>query len=120
MFSFEPDGWRDRFPARCTETQARHGLRVGLSRAGERLTLLAEGLSNAEIAGHWSNSGETTNISSSRKKGRCRIDWRRETVTLPVADVDRAKHFYSQQVGFNVDHDSPISDEMRVAAEPGS
>jgi len=50
------------------------------------------------------------------------MDWKLETVTLPVADVDRAKHFYSEQVGFNVDHDTPVSDEMRIVqlTPPGS
>lgn len=50
------------------------------------------------------------------------MDWKLEVVVVPVTDVDRAKHFYSEQVGFVVDHDTRISDEMRVVQliPPGS
>jgi predicted enzyme related to lactoylglutathione lyase len=43
-------------------------------------------------------------------------------VTVPVSDVDRAKAFYSEQVGFTVDHDHTVSDEMRFVqlTPPGS
>ncbi len=47
-------------------------------------------------------------------KGRCLMDWKLELVVIPVTDVDRAKRFYSEQVGFVVDHDTRIGDEMRV------
>ncbi|WIG58911.1 MAG: hypothetical protein OJF49_001658 [Ktedonobacterales bacterium] len=42
------------------------------------------------------------------------MDWKLEVVVLPVADVDRAKHFYSEQMGFVVDVDNRISDKFRV------
>jgi catechol 2,3-dioxygenase-like lactoylglutathione lyase family enzyme len=50
------------------------------------------------------------------------MDWRLEVVVIPVADVDRAKSFYVEKVGFNLDYDSRISDEMRVIqlTPPGS
>ncbi len=32
--------------------------------------------------------------------------WSLEVIALPVADVDRAKDFYAEQVGFAVDHDT--------------
>jgi catechol 2,3-dioxygenase-like lactoylglutathione lyase family enzyme len=50
------------------------------------------------------------------------MDWKLEVVVVPVADVDRAKRFYSEQAGFVVDHDTRISDEMRVVqlTPPGS
>lgn len=50
------------------------------------------------------------------------MDWKLELVVIPVSDVDRAKHFYSEQLGFTVDHDSRISDEVRVVqlTPPGS
>lgn len=50
------------------------------------------------------------------------MDWKLEVVVVPVTDVDRAKHFFSEQVGFVVDHDTRISDEMRVVQliPPGS
>jgi catechol 2,3-dioxygenase-like lactoylglutathione lyase family enzyme len=41
------------------------------------------------------------------------MDWKLELVAVPVSDVDRAKAFYADKVGFNVDHDHNISDEMR-------
>jgi catechol 2,3-dioxygenase-like lactoylglutathione lyase family enzyme len=41
-------------------------------------------------------------------------DFRLEVVQVPVADVDRAKAFYVDQAGFNADHDTQISDTMRV------
>ena len=50
------------------------------------------------------------------------MDWKLEVVPVPVSDVDRAKHFYSEQVGFVVDLDTQISDEMRLVqlTPPGS
>jgi catechol 2,3-dioxygenase-like lactoylglutathione lyase family enzyme len=42
------------------------------------------------------------------------VDLRLEVVQVPVADVDRAKAFYVDQAGFNADHDTQISDTMRV------
>ena len=36
-----------------------------------------------------------------------------ELVPVPVTDVDRAKAFYVDQVGFNDDHDHQFSDEIR-------
>ena len=41
-------------------------------------------------------------------------DFRLEVVQVPVADVDRAKAFYVDQLGFAADHDTQISDTMRV------
>lgn len=42
------------------------------------------------------------------------MDWKLELVPIPVSDVDRAKAFYTEQVGFNVDLDHRASDEFRV------
>ncbi len=42
------------------------------------------------------------------------MDWKLEVVPVPVSDVDRAKSFYSEQVGFVVDLDTQIGDEMRL------
>jgi predicted enzyme related to lactoylglutathione lyase len=41
------------------------------------------------------------------------VDWKLELVSVPVSDVDRAKRFYTEQVGFNADHDHTVSDELR-------
>lgn len=50
------------------------------------------------------------------------MDWKLEVVVVPVADIDRSKHFYSEQVGFVVDHDTRIGDDVRVVqlTPPGS
>ena len=50
------------------------------------------------------------------------MDWKLELVAIPVTDVDRAKAFYVDQVGFAADHDHVVSDEMRFVqlTPPGS
>jgi predicted enzyme related to lactoylglutathione lyase len=50
------------------------------------------------------------------------VDWRLELVQVPVSDVDRAKTFYTDKVGFNADHDHSVSDEIRFVqlTPPGS
>jgi predicted lactoylglutathione lyase len=50
------------------------------------------------------------------------MDWKLELVPLPVSDVDRAKSFYTEKVGFDLDHDYRGNDEMRVVqlTPPGS
>jgi predicted enzyme related to lactoylglutathione lyase len=50
------------------------------------------------------------------------VDWKLELVSVPVSDVDRAKAFYVDQVGFNADHDHRVSDTMRFVqlTPPGS
>jgi catechol 2,3-dioxygenase-like lactoylglutathione lyase family enzyme len=41
------------------------------------------------------------------------MDCKLELVILPVSDVDRAKSFYVDQVGFNADHDASPTDDIR-------
>ena len=41
------------------------------------------------------------------------MDWKLELVAVPVSDVDRAKAFYTERVGFNADHDYRVSDSIR-------
>jgi catechol 2,3-dioxygenase-like lactoylglutathione lyase family enzyme len=50
------------------------------------------------------------------------MDWTLEVVIVPVTDVDRAKEFYSEKLGFNVDVDRRMSESMRVVqlTPPGS
>ena len=50
------------------------------------------------------------------------MDFKLELVAVPVTDVDRAKRFYTEQAGFNADHDHKISDELRLVqlTPPGS
>jgi predicted enzyme related to lactoylglutathione lyase len=50
------------------------------------------------------------------------MEWKIELVTVPVSDVDRAKAFYVDQVGFNADHDHAVGDGLRFVqlTPPGS
>jgi catechol 2,3-dioxygenase-like lactoylglutathione lyase family enzyme len=50
------------------------------------------------------------------------MDWKLELVAVPVSDVDRAKAFYTDKVGFHADHDHRVSDEIRFVqlTPPGS
>jgi catechol 2,3-dioxygenase-like lactoylglutathione lyase family enzyme len=41
------------------------------------------------------------------------MDWKLELVILPVSDIDRAKSFYVDQVGFNADHDASPTPDIR-------
>jgi catechol 2,3-dioxygenase-like lactoylglutathione lyase family enzyme len=50
------------------------------------------------------------------------LDLRLELVVVPVSDIDRAKAFYAQQLGFSVDHDTTTRDGHRLVqlTPPGS
>jgi predicted enzyme related to lactoylglutathione lyase len=50
------------------------------------------------------------------------VDFKLELIAVPVSDVDRAKAFYTDQAGFNADHDHRVSDELRFVqlTPPGS
>jgi predicted enzyme related to lactoylglutathione lyase len=50
------------------------------------------------------------------------MDWKLELVAVPVSDVDRAKAFYVDQVGFNLDHDHTVNEDVRFVqlTPPGS
>jgi catechol 2,3-dioxygenase-like lactoylglutathione lyase family enzyme len=50
------------------------------------------------------------------------LSMRLELVQVPVSDVDQAKAFYVDQLGFNADHDHQVSDELRFVqlTPPGS
>ncbi len=50
------------------------------------------------------------------------MDWKLEVVPIPVSDVDLAKRFYSEQVGFTIDLDTWLGDEIRLVqlTPPGS
>jgi predicted enzyme related to lactoylglutathione lyase len=50
------------------------------------------------------------------------VQMKLELIAVPVSDVDRAKAFYVDKVGFNPDHDHTVSDEIRFVqlTPPGS
>jgi catechol 2,3-dioxygenase-like lactoylglutathione lyase family enzyme len=49
-------------------------------------------------------------------------EMRIELIQVPVSDIDRAKAFYVEKVGFNADHDHQVTDELRFVqlTPPGS
>jgi len=47
------------------------------------------------------------------------MDWKLELVVVPVTDVERARRFHSEQVGFTVDHDTRV-DGSAAAGAPSS
>ena len=50
------------------------------------------------------------------------MDWKIELIFVPVTDVDRAKAFYADQVGFHADHDQRVNEQVRFVqlTPPGS
>jgi catechol 2,3-dioxygenase-like lactoylglutathione lyase family enzyme len=50
------------------------------------------------------------------------MDFRLELIAVPVSDVDAAKDFYVDRVGFNLDHDHAVNEQIRFVqlTPPGS
>lgn len=50
------------------------------------------------------------------------MDMKLELMTVPVSDVDRAKRFYTEKIGFNADHDHQVNADLRFVqlTPPGS
>lgn len=50
------------------------------------------------------------------------MEMKLEVVPLPVSDVDRARTFYAEKIGFHLDHDTQPSETVRVVqlTPPGS
>lgn len=50
------------------------------------------------------------------------MDWKIELIFVPVTDVDRAKEFYVDKLGFNADHDQRVNESLRFVqlTPPGS
>ena len=50
------------------------------------------------------------------------MDWKIELIFVPVTDVDRAKEFYVDKLGFNADHDRTVNEGLRFVqlTPPGS
>lgn len=50
------------------------------------------------------------------------VNWTLEVVLMPVSDIDRAKSFYADQLGFYVDHDTRAAENVRIVqlTPPGS
>ena len=50
------------------------------------------------------------------------MDWKIEVVTIPVSDIERARQYYAEKVGFEVDIDHRVSEDVRLVqlTPPGS
>jgi catechol 2,3-dioxygenase-like lactoylglutathione lyase family enzyme len=50
------------------------------------------------------------------------VNWTLEVVVVPVSDIDRAKAFYGDRLGFSVDHDVRMGAGRRIVqlTPPGS
>jgi catechol 2,3-dioxygenase-like lactoylglutathione lyase family enzyme len=61
-------------------------------------------------------------LSTNDERKRRTLDLKLEVVVVPVSDVDRAKAFYAERLGFDVDHDTALADEHRLIqlTPPGS
>jgi catechol 2,3-dioxygenase-like lactoylglutathione lyase family enzyme len=66
--------------------------------------------------------GVASSTHGKERNGEAEVDYRLEVIGIPVADVDRAKAFYVEQVGFGLDHDVEPKPGMRVVqmTPPGS
>jgi catechol 2,3-dioxygenase-like lactoylglutathione lyase family enzyme len=80
------------------------------------------GDANEYVTGILSLNARIESCSDHYTKGRRVMDWKLELVQVPVSDVDRAKAFYTEKIGFNEDHDHRVSDEIRFVqlTPPGS
>jgi predicted enzyme related to lactoylglutathione lyase len=50
------------------------------------------------------------------------LDWKLELIQVPVADIDRAKAFYTEKIGFSAEQDHQVTDDVRFVqlTPPGS
>jgi hypothetical protein len=64
----------------------------------------------------------TCDIAPNAPRRRQTVDWKLELIVVPVSDVDRAKSFYLDNVGFNLDVDHSAGEDFRVVqmTPPGS
>src|SRR6185503_16568996 len=64
----------------------------------------------------------TDQSNSNNQKTSNGMEMKIELIPIPVTDVDRAKTFYVEKVGFHADHDHKVSDNLRFVqlTPPGS
>jgi hypothetical protein len=65
---------------------------------------------------------EIGTLKTDQQRSNAPMDWKLEAVVIPVSDVARAKQFYVDKLGFNLDVDHQPSDAFRVVqvTPPGS
>jgi catechol 2,3-dioxygenase-like lactoylglutathione lyase family enzyme len=86
-------------------------------------TLLPQGGDDAGSTGNLHRSvGEDSYRRKRQPIGSILVDMKLELVPVPVSDVDRAKAFYAEKVGFTVDLDHQVTDKVRIVqlTPPGS
>jgi catechol 2,3-dioxygenase-like lactoylglutathione lyase family enzyme len=68
------------------------------------------------------SSTEARSETASKIQRARRVDMKLEVVVIPVSDVDRAKRFYGDDLGWRLDADFPVGDDFRVVqfTPPGS
>jgi predicted enzyme related to lactoylglutathione lyase len=69
---------------------------------------------HGEATLYWPGAGRAT--------GGRDVNWKIELIIVPTTDVERAKEFYVNKMGFHLDHDQTVSDAMRFiqVTPPGS
>jgi catechol 2,3-dioxygenase-like lactoylglutathione lyase family enzyme len=113
VFGF-PGDVRDREDVTHQPITAVHAPRVGAAVGGAH----ADVVDGVEVGG--------TVPANDRLHGpdsrRANVNWTLEVVVVPVTDIDRAKAFYADQLGFHLDHDTVINEQVRVVqlTPPGS
>jgi catechol 2,3-dioxygenase-like lactoylglutathione lyase family enzyme len=76
-----------------------------------------------DLALHYRSTDEFSRAAAFHvMQGECAMDYKLELVLIPVSDVDRAKEFYVQKCGFNLDVDHQPNEQFRVVqiTPPGS
>src|SRR5215218_1511214 len=78
--------------------------------------------STDEFSGRRRLNSPSTDSGHAPEARRTAVDWKLEVVIVPVADVDRAKEFYADKLGFVVDTDHRAGDHFRIVqvTPPGS
>src|SRR5262249_42081737 len=75
-----------------------------------------------EVTGSLRGDLSAARLPQGRMKGRSKLDWKLELIQVPVADIERAKAFYTEKIGFSADHDHQVTDDVRFVqlTPPGS
>jgi MFS family permease/catechol 2,3-dioxygenase-like lactoylglutathione lyase family enzyme len=89
--------------------------RFGIPLSGSAGTVRCQPLHEELVDGQpVTGATPVTEISEPPQKEPNNVNWTLEVVVVPVSDVDRAKAFYADQLGFHVDHDTKVDDANRV------
>src|SRR6218665_2964792 len=72
--------------------------------------------------GMWSSVSRVRTGDDLDRRDARPMDMKIELVPVPVSDIDRAKAFYVDQIGFHDDHDITVNEDLRFVqlTPPGS